>query len=69
IYDGTDKVLFTISTVVISWVWFFFLAISGKMIGNIDKTGKYIMILNKVSAIIILIVAVMILKQLIMLLL
>lgn len=69
IYDGTDKVLFTISTVVISWVWFFFLAISGKTIGNIDKTGKYIMILNKVSAIIILIVAVMILKQLIMLLL
>ncbi|KRG09210.1 LysE/ArgO family amino acid transporter [Staphylococcus sp. NAM3COL9] len=69
VYDGMDKVLFTISTVVISWVWFFFLAISGKMIGHIDKTGKYIMILNKVSAIIILIVAVMILKQLITLLL
>ncbi|MDG0842787.1 LysE family transporter [Staphylococcus equorum] len=69
VYEGVDKVLFTISTVVISWIWFFFLAISGKMIGNIDKTGKYIMILNKVSAIIILVVAIMILKQLITLLL
>ncbi|MFQ3853293.1 LysE/ArgO family amino acid transporter [Staphylococcus parequorum] len=69
IYDGLDKVVFTISTIVISWVWFFFLAISGKMIGNVDKTGKYILILNKASAIIILIVAAMILKQLITLLL
>ncbi|MGV2419313.1 MAG UNVERIFIED_CONTAM: amino acid transporter, partial [Staphylococcus saprophyticus] len=36
---------------------------------NIDKTGKYIMLLNKLSSVIILIVAIMILKQLLAILL
>ncbi|PTI04972.1 lysine transporter LysE [Staphylococcus xylosus] len=65
IYEGVEKVVFSIATVLVSWIWFFFLAIVGKIIGHVDKTGKYITVLNKCSAIIIIIVALMILKQLI----
>ncbi len=64
IYDDGEKVAFTVATAGISWIWFFFLAIAGKIIGNIDTTGKYITILNKCSAIIILLVAALIIKQL-----
>ena len=65
IYEGVEKVVFSIVTVLVSWFWFFILAIVGKIIGYVDKTGKYILVLNKCSAIIIIIVALMILKQLI----
>lgn len=65
IYEGVEKVVFSIATVLVSWIWFFFLAIAGKIIGHVDKTGKYITLVNKCSAIIIIIVALMILKQLI----
>ncbi|MRF36759.1 amino acid transporter [Staphylococcus sp. KY49P] len=65
IYEGVEKVVFSIATVLVSWIWFFFLAIAGKIIGHVDKTGKYITVVNKCSAIIIIIVALMILKQLI----
>ncbi|WP_204180181.1 MULTISPECIES: LysE family transporter [unclassified Staphylococcus] len=64
IYEGVDKMVFTMTTIAVSWIWFIFLAIAGKVVGNIDKRGKYILILNKFSAIIIVIVALIILKQL-----
>ncbi len=44
------------------------LAILGKMVGSIDKTGKLLTIINKISSIIIIIVALMILQKLIQLL-
>lgn len=40
------------------------LAILGKMVGSIDKTGKLLTIINKISSIIIIIVALMILQNL-----
>ncbi|HEH8083567.1 amino acid transporter, partial [Staphylococcus aureus] len=52
----------------VSWLWFFLLAILGKMVGSIDKTGKLLTIINKISSIIIIIVALMILQKLIQLL-
>lgn len=64
IYEGVDKMVFTMTTIAVSWIWFIFLAIAGKVVGNIDKRGKYILILNKFSAVIIVIVALIILKQL-----
>ncbi|MCY1037353.1 LysE family transporter [Staphylococcus nepalensis] len=64
LYEGSDKVLFTVATVTISWIWFIFLAIAGKFVGHVDRTGKYIIVLNKISAIIIIFVACLILKQL-----
>ena len=69
VYEKKKKMVFTIATVIVSWLWFIFLVVVGKMIGNIDKTGKYIMLLNKLSSVIILTVAIMILKQLLAILL
>ena len=46
----------------VSWFWFILLAILGKMVGSIDNTGKYILILNKVSSIIVIIVSLIIVK-------
>lgn len=65
IYSHNDKVLFSIATIVVSWLWFIFLAILGKMLGSIDKTGKYIVIINKLSSCIIILVAIIILKNIV----
>lgn len=69
VYNGLDKVLFTVATVSVSWLWFVFLAVAGRMLGSVDKTGRYIIILNKISSIIILIVSFVIVKHIIQLLL
>lgn len=64
-YEGPEKLIFTITTIFISWLWFIFLATAGKFVGKIDSTGKYIILLNKISSIIILIVAVIIMNNII----
>ncbi|HCY7493654.1 TPA: amino acid transporter [Staphylococcus aureus] len=68
LYSGSNKIAFTIACISVSWLWFFLLAILGKMVGSIDKTGKLLTIINKLSSIIIIIVALMILQKLIQLL-
>lgn len=62
-YAGHNRIVFTIACIVISWLWFLSIAYIGKIIGSIDKQGNIIVILNKVSAIIILIVACIIIKN------
>jgi len=51
-YSGTAKIIFMISCILVSWIWFFSLALAGKLLGRIDPSGKFILMLNKVSAII-----------------
>jgi L-lysine exporter family protein LysE/ArgO len=51
-YEGTDKILFTVSCIVVSWVWFASLALAGKWFGKLDKSGKILRIFNKISAIV-----------------
>lgn len=63
VYSGTEKLLFTISTIMVSWIWFILLAVLGKMLGSIDKTGKYIIMLNKLSSVIVIIVSLIIVKN------
>ena len=65
VYDGYDKVAFSLATISVSWIWFVFLAILGRITGKIDKSGKYIVILNKVSSVIVIIVGLIILKNII----
>lgn len=65
VYDGYDKVVFSLATISVSWIWFVFLAILGRITGKIDKSGKYIVILNKVSSIIVIIVGLIILKNIV----
>lgn len=53
VYSGYDKWTFTIACIMVSWVWFFSLAISGRKIGQFDRSGKFLKRLNQVSAVII----------------
>ncbi|MCY7484650.1 MULTISPECIES: LysE/ArgO family amino acid transporter [Paenibacillus] len=64
-YTGNEKLVFTAACVVVSWCWFFALAIAGKVVGKLDSNGRLIRNINKISAIIIWAVAIYILKQLI----
>ncbi|TDM16558.1 amino acid transporter [Macrococcoides canis] len=64
-YADAEKIAFTITTISVSWIWFISLGLIGKLVGNIDQEGKFILILNKVSSIIIIAVAVLIAKNII----
>ncbi|KQU24244.1 hypothetical protein ASG65_18390 [Bacillus sp. Leaf13] len=63
-YTGIEKMTFTAATILISWIWFFSLAIVGKKVGDIDTDGRFINVINKVSAFMIWIVALYIAFQL-----
>jgi L-lysine exporter family protein LysE/ArgO len=52
-YTGHEKFLFTISCILVSWMWFFFLAISGGKVRQIDNSGILLKRMNQISAIII----------------
>ncbi|MCE5025270.1 LysE/ArgO family amino acid transporter [Staphylococcus simulans] len=69
IYEGDDKLAFSIATISISWIWFIFLAVLGRIVGTVDKSGKFILILNKVSSVIVFLVALIILKNILALIL
>mgnify|MGYP001945617954 CR=1 FL=1 len=56
-YTGSEKWIFTMACIAVSWLWFFSLAIAGRKIGQIDKNGKFLKRMNQVSAIIIWIMA------------
>ncbi|MBD0382507.1 LysE/ArgO family amino acid transporter [Paenibacillus sedimenti] len=51
-YSGYEKIAFTLTCIVVSWTWFFLLALAGRLVGVKDKKGKLIPYLNKVSAIV-----------------
>jgi L-lysine exporter family protein LysE/ArgO len=51
-YEGNAKVAFTVATIVVSWLWFFGLALAGRMVGKLDQTGVVLRWLNKVSALV-----------------
>lgn len=52
LYNGEEKIVFTIICIIVSWIWFIALAIIGKIIGKIDKQGNMLVLLNKISAVI-----------------
>ncbi|MGE8203004.1 LysE/ArgO family amino acid transporter [Heyndrickxia sp. NPDC080065] len=51
-YAGIEKVAFAVVCILVSWLWFTGLGIAGRLIGKIDKTGRFLSILNKISAIV-----------------
>ncbi|MBU8878470.1 LysE/ArgO family amino acid transporter [Bacillus sp. FJAT-29790] len=63
-YTGAEKVAFTAACIVISWLWFLSLALVGRLVGNFDAKGKFLKIINKLSALIIWVVAIYIAIQL-----
>lgn len=51
-YEGIDKMLFAASCILVSWLWFTGLAIVGRMTGKLDPSGTFLILLNKISALI-----------------
>ncbi|RYM00234.1 amino acid transporter [Sporolactobacillus sp. THM7-7] len=51
-YAGAGKAAFAIACIFVSWIWFTSLAITGRVIGTLDQSGKFLIVLNKVSAVI-----------------
>ncbi|MGJ9384457.1 lysine transporter LysE [Salipaludibacillus neizhouensis] len=55
--DSIDKWLFMVATASVSWFYFAILALIGKFIGNKDKSFKFRILFNKISAVTIWILA------------
>lgn len=51
-YIGVEKLAFAITCILVSWLWFLGLGIVGRMTGRIDQSGRFLLILNKISAIV-----------------
>ncbi len=51
-YLGVEKIAFAISCILVSWLWFLGLGIGGRMTGRLDQTGRFLLVLNKISAIV-----------------
>ncbi|MDN9012780.1 LysE/ArgO family amino acid transporter [Brevibacillus laterosporus] len=52
-YTGNEKVAFTVACILISWMWFLSLAWAGRMLGKVDNTGRIMLVINKLAAILI----------------
>ena len=51
-YTGTAKITFMLVCILVSWIWFFGLSVAGRLTGKLDQSGQFIVILNKISALI-----------------
>ncbi|PLR66189.1 LysE/ArgO family amino acid transporter [Bacillus sp. UMB0893] len=51
-YTGAEKIAFAFVCILISWLWFAGLGIAGRLTGRMDKSGRILLILNKISAIV-----------------
>ena len=64
-YTDSALVLFTLSCIVVSWIAFIILVLLGRLIGNFDSNGKITGYINKISAVVIFIIACFILINII----
>jgi L-lysine exporter family protein LysE/ArgO len=51
-YSGNEKIVFTITCILVSWSWFLGLAFAGRLVGRLDSSGRLMRALNMVSALI-----------------
>ena len=49
-YSGTAKLAFMVVCILVSWIWFFGLSVAGSLIGKLNQSGQFILVLNKTSA-------------------
>ncbi|MGY3714950.1 LysE/ArgO family amino acid transporter [Sutcliffiella cohnii] len=56
-YVGHEKVIFTLACIIVSWIWFFFLAIIGRKVGQLGNSGILLKRINQISAFIIWVMA------------
>jgi L-lysine exporter family protein LysE/ArgO len=52
-YEGAERMVFALTCVAVSWVWFFLLALAGRMTGKLDQSGRFLSLLNRASALLI----------------
>ncbi|WP_203248242.1 LysE/ArgO family amino acid transporter [Sporosarcina beigongshangi] len=52
-YAGDVRVAFTLTTIIVSWLWFLGLVIAGRYFGKLDSSGKLMALLNKGSALVV----------------
>lgn len=62
-YSGEEKLAFTLATILISWLWFFGLALVGRLTRKLDSTGRLLYVMNKVSAIVMWVAAIYLIKM------
>jgi len=51
-YQGQEKIIFTVACILVSWTWFFSLSLIGRITGKLDPSGNFMLILNKLSALV-----------------
>ncbi|MFB9328994.1 LysE/ArgO family amino acid transporter [Paenibacillus aurantiacus] len=49
-YTGADKIVFAAVCMLVSAVWFASLAFAGRLVGKLDNRGTFLLVLNKLSA-------------------
>ena len=52
-YSGDVRFAFALTTIIVSWLWFLGLAVAGRYFGKLDRSGKLMALLNKVSALVV----------------
>ncbi|MFD1886938.1 LysE/ArgO family amino acid transporter [Paenibacillus wenxiniae] len=52
-YEGGERWAFTLTCIIVSWLWFVLLAVAGMTIGRLDQTGRWFQWLNRSSALLI----------------
>jgi L-lysine exporter family protein LysE/ArgO len=51
-YTGPEKLAFALAAILVSWIWFTGLAVGGRIIGQLDTSGRVMRIMNKISALV-----------------
>ncbi|PRA03467.1 MULTISPECIES: LysE/ArgO family amino acid transporter [unclassified Paenibacillus] len=64
-YEGVERMYFALTAAVVSWIWFLGLAGAGRVIGRTDRTGRISLMFNRLSAVVMVGLAVMMLWKLI----
>jgi L-lysine exporter family protein LysE/ArgO len=64
-YTAADKIWFTAACILVSWCWFLALTIAGRILKQLDGTGRMLVIINKCSAIFVWLTAVWLLLDII----
>ncbi|RAW15808.1 amino acid transporter [Paenibacillus taichungensis] len=65
-YEGVARFYFAITAAVVSWVWFLGLAGAGRLVGRTDRTGRVSVFFNRLSAVVMVGMACMMLWKLIL---
>lgn len=64
-YEGVDRITFAITVAAVSWIWFLGLASAGRWIGRTDTTGRISLVFNRLSAVVMIVMAAMMIWKLI----